>query len=450
MIITKNAIPRRTILRGIGAAVALPLLDSMVPAMTALAQTVANPVRRLGVVYLPNGMNMPSWTPAAEGGAFELTPTLEPLSPFRNRLVVVSGFANKEADGRPGEGAGDHSRAQAAFLTGVHPKKTEGPDIHLGISMDQIAARELGRQTQLASLELALEANDTMGSCDLGYSCAYQSTIAWRSATTPLPMETDPRAVFERLFGAHSTDPRVRLARIRDDRSILDSVADEVGRLRSGLGPRDRAKLTEYLEAVRDIERRIQKTEEQSHRDLPVVDQPAGIPAAFADYTTLMFDLMALAYQADLTRVATYLVGRELSNRTFPEIGVPDMHHGVSHHRDDPQQRAKLAKINSFHMKLFATFLEKLRATPDGDGSLLDHSIILYGGGISDGDTHAHDNLPILLVGGGAGRIKGGRHVRVSKDTPLMNLHATLLDRIGIPIETLGDSTGRVAELSAL
>jgi hypothetical protein len=435
------------VLRGLGASLALPLLDSMVPAMTALAQSAAAPVRRLGIVYLPNGMSMQYWTPASEGEAFQLTQILQPLAPFRDRLLVLSGFANKAADGRPGEGAGDHTRAQSVFLTGVHPKKTEGPDIRAGISVDQIAAAKFGQETQLASLELALEANDTMGSCDLGYSCAYQSTIAWRSATTPLPMETDPRAVFERLFGADSTDPRVRLARMRDSRSILDSVSDEIGRFKTGLGARDRLKLTEYLDAVRDIERRIQKTEEQGSRELPVVQQPAGVPPVFDDYAALMFDLMALAYQSDLTRVATFLVGRELSNRTYPEVGIPDMHHGLSHHRDDPGQLAKLARINTYHMKLFAKFIEKLSATPDGDGSLLDRSLILYGAGISDADKHAHNNLPIVLVGGGAGR---GRHIRVAAETPLMNLHATVLDRIGIPIETLGDSTGRIEEIPAV
>jgi hypothetical protein len=450
MVITKQHLARRTFLRGMGTALALPLLDAMIPAATALAQTAARPVRRLGAVYLPNGMNMSKWTPAGEGAAFQFSPVLTPLEPYRDRLLVLSGMSNKEADPLPGEGGGDHSRAQTAFLTGVHAKKTQA-DAQAGVSMDQIAAKALGQQTQLASLELALESNDLMGGCENGLSCAYSGTIAWRSPTTPLPMEADPRAVFERLFGAgDSTDARARLARIQRDRSILDMVNEELGRLQKGLGPGDRLKLTEYTEAVRDVERRIQKAEEQSDQELPVVEQPAGVPGSFEDYGALMFDLMALAYQSDLTRIATFLVGREQSGRTFPEIGVPEPHHPISHHSYNPVVMEKLARINTLHTKIFARFLEKMRSTPAGDGTLLDHSMILYGAGISDSHVHEHHDIPILVAGGGAGQIQGGRHLRLAKGTPLANLHLTLLEKMGVPIERLGDSTGALDLVSGV
>jgi hypothetical protein len=440
--ITKKHLSRRTVLRGLGATLALPLLDSMVPAFAAVAKTT---VRRLGAIYVPNGMNIWNWTPKAEGVSFELTPILRPLAPFRDHLVVLSGMANKEADARPGDGGGDHSRAQTAYLTGVHAKKTEGADIEAGISMDQIVAKELGRETQLASLELGLEANELAGGCEDAYSCAYSGTISWRGAKTPLPMEHDPRAVFERLFGASdSTDKRSRLARIQKDRSILDALSIEVTDLQRELGGPDRGKLTEYLESVRDIERRIQKAEEQSDRELPTVDQPHGIPATFEEHATLMFDLMALAYQTDLTRVCTFLMGREKSVRSYPEIDVPEPHHPVSHHQMRPEMLEKLTKINTYHMKMFAHLLERLRSTPDGDGSLLDHVIILYGAGISNSDVHFHHDLPLLLVGGGAGQIKGGRHLRLPYDTPMANLLLTVLEKMGIPLNRFGDSAGKI------
>lgn len=448
MMITKKAIPRRTVLRGFGASLALPLLDSMVPALTAMAKTAASPVRRLGVVYVPNGMNMQHWTPAAEGSAFELTQTMTPLAPFRDRMIVVSGLDSKEALPRPGEGGGAHSRSQSTFMTCVQVKRTEGSDVRAGMSMDQIVARELAQQTQLASLELALEPVDLVGSCDVGYACAYTGTLAWRSATTPLPMEIDPRAAFERLFGASdSTDPRARRARLEKDRSILDALTEEVARFQQRLGQRDRAKVTEYLEAIRDAERRIQKAEEQSAEELPLVDRPAGVPKTFEEHATLMFDLLALAYQTDLTRVGTYLVGRELSGRTYPEIGVPDSYHPVSHHGNNPIQLEKQAKINLFHTTIFSRFLEKLDSTPDGDGSLLDHSMFIYGGGMSNSNEHDPRNLPLLLVGGGSGTIKGGRHLRF-KERPLADLHLTVLEKMGVPMERFGDSTGKIELLS--
>ncbi len=456
MIITKKSIPRRTVLRGLGATIALPLLDGMVPAFAALRNTVAKPTSRLGVIYVPhgaamnNGAGIDNWTPAAEGAAFELTPILEPLAPFRDRLLVLTGLDHKPGAQLPGEPAGGHGRIGGSFLTGVHAKPTEGADFEAGTSIDQIAATELGQQTQLASLEISLAPTGLAGACDAGFSCAYTSTLCWRTPTTPLPMENSPRAVFERLFGDHdSTDPAARLARIEKDRSILDAVIQKVARLQRGLGSRDRAKLTEYLEAVRDVERRIQKAEAQSARELPVVEAPSGsIPATFEEYAKVMFDLQVLAYQSDLTRVITFMIAPELSGRTYPEIGVPDQHHAVSHHQDNPEKLAKLTKINTYHAKLFGYLLEKLQATPDGDGSLLDHVMILYGSGMSNPNVHDIHKLPILLVGGGAGQIKGGRHLRYPDETPLTNLYLTVLNKVGVPVERVGDSTGQLQHLS--
>jgi hypothetical protein len=396
-------------------------------------------------------MMMKNWTPAGEGAGFELSPILEPLAPFRNDMVVLSGLDNRHGWALPGEGTGDHARAPASFLSGVHVKKTEGADIQAGLSMDQIAAREFGKDTQLASLELALESVEFLGACDGGYSCAYTNTISWRSPTTPMPMEHDPRALFERLFaGSNSTDPAARQIQIERERSILDSVVDKVARLQQELWPRDRSKLNEYLEAIREVERRIQKAEEQRARELPVVDQPAGVPATFEQHAKLMFDLLVLAYQCDLTRISTFMLGREVSQRAYPELGVPDAHHDTSHHQNDPAKLEKLSRINTYHVKMFAHFLERLRATRDGDGSLLDHSMFIYGAAISDSNVHMHDDLPLVLVGGGAGQIKGGRHLRYPKGTPVTNLHLTVLDKLGVPLDRLGDSTGRLQQLSAL
>lgn len=450
MFITKMSLPRRTVLRGIGATLALPLLDGMVPALSALRATAAAPARRLGIVYVPNGIYMSRWTPDSDGSAFELTQTLEPLAPYRDRIVVLTGLSNKQGDALPGEGAGDHARAAGAYLTGVHPKKTEGADIQAGVSMDQIAARVLGAETQLASLELSLDSKEPVGACDPGYSCAYANTLCWRSPTTPLPMENDPRAVFERLFGgSDSTDPALWRVRREEDRSILDGVSRKVARLRRELGPGDSAKLDEYVEAIRDVERRIQRAEEQSARELPAIDQPAGVPSTFEEHAKLMFDLQALAYQADLTRVITFMVSHETSQRAYPEIGMPDAHHPLSHHGGDAEKIAKLVKVNLHHARLFAYYVEKLRTTRDGEGSLLDHVTILYGSGMSDGNTHNHHNLPTLLVGG-ASRIKGGRHLKYQQYTPVTNLFVSLLDKLDVPVETIGDSTGKVELLSSL
>ena len=436
MIITKKAIPRRTMLKGLGASLALPLLDGMVPAFTALRDTAADPARRLGIVYVPNGMMMDHWTPATEGIGFNFPTILQPLERFRDQVEVLSGMHGVDAEG-------PHARASTRFLTGVASQRDDGSNLKAGISMDQIAGRVLGQETQLATLELAIDGRDFAGSCDEGFSCAYTNTISWANDTTPLPMENNPRAVFERLFGdSGSTDPAVRKARLEKDASLLDSVTDRARYLSRQLGSTDQAKLDQYLEAVRDIERRIQMAEAQSERELPVVDQPAGIPDTFGEHTKMMFDLLALAYETDLTRVATFMMGREITGRTYAEIGVPDAHHPISHHQRDPVKLEKLMKINLYHAELFAEFIARLNSTPDGDGTLLDHSMIVYGAGMADSNSHYSGDLPILLAGGAAGT--GGRHMQYEPDTPLANLHLSLLDKMGVPIESLGDSTGRL------
>ena len=435
MIVTNKAIPRRTVLRGLGATLALPLLDAMVPAFA--AQTAAPPAPRLGVVYVPNGMMMDAWTPATEGAGFDFMPTMKSLEPFRKRLLVLSGLHGVDSEG-------PHARASTRFLTGVPSKRADGSDLQAAVSMDQIAARVQGQHTQLASLELAIDGRDFAGSCDDGFSCAYTNTIAWSGAATPLPMENNPRIVFERLFGdTGSTSTLVRRARLMRDASLLDSVTDRVAELQRAVGPQDRTKIEQYLNAVRDVERRITKAEQQSARELPAMDQPAGIPSTFREHARLMYDLMALAYQTDLTRVVTFMLGREITGRTYAEIGVPDAHHPISHHQSDPDKFVKLKKINAYHVSLFASFLEKLEATADGDGTLLDRVMLIYGAGMADPNSHASRNLPIVLAGGGVVK-QGDRHMKYSADTPLANLHLTLLDRMGVPIDRLGHSTGRL------
>jgi hypothetical protein len=448
MMLTRKAVPRRTFLRGLGTALALPLLDSMVPALA--GPRGAGPVCRLGFVYVPNGVIMADWTPAAEGRNYDFTRLLKPLEPLRERVLVLSGLAHRTGDAL-GDGPGDHARAGATFLTGVHPKKTEGADIRSGVSVDQIAAQELGKQTQLASLELGLEANNLSGNCDSGYSCAYTNSLAWRTPITPLPPEINPRAVFERLFGdGDTTDAAARAALARQNRSLLDFVREDAARLETGLGAGDRRKLTEYLDAVRDIERRIQKAEDQSADavELPAIERPGGIPVTFDEHAKLMYDLQVVAFQADLTRIITCMVAREGSNRTYRSIGVPEAHHGLTHHQGNTEKIEKITQINAHHVELFAYFLSKLQATPDGEGSLLDHSIIVYGSSLSDGNRHLHFDLPILLAGGGAGTIRSGRHVRFPKDTPMTNLYLTMLHKIGVRPETIGDSTGQITHLS--
>lgn len=446
MIVTKKAISRRTVLRGLGATIALPLLDGMVPAFAALRNTAAKVTPRLSVIYVGNGVVMKGWTPGTEGAGYEMTPILEPLTPFRDRMLVLTGLDNRPGLALPGEPAGGHGRICGSFLTGVHVKPTEGADFQAGISIDQIAAKQLGQQTQLASLEVGLESTEVAGACDAGFSCAYTTTVSWRGPTTPLPMENNPRAVFERLFGDQdSTDAAARLARIQADRSILDSVTQKAARLQQGLGSRDRAKLSEYLEAIRDVERRIQKAEEQSARALPVVEQPAGAPDSFEEYARLMFDLQVLAYQSDLTRVITFMMAPELSARTYPEIGVPDPHHAISHHQGKRENLDKLVKIGTYHSKLIAYYLGRLQSTPDGDGCLLDHINIICARGMSDPNAHDPHNLPLVVFGGS--QLKGGRHLRYS-GTPLTNLYMTMLVNLGVPVEHIGDSTGQLSMLS--
>jgi hypothetical protein len=444
MIVTNKHVSRRTILRGVGAAVALPFLDGMVPAFAPRALAAAAPAKRFGAIYVGMGMNMNVWLQPGEG-ELQMNPILAPLEPLRERMLVVAGLDSKQAFSAD---AGNHPRAQSSWLTGCRAKKTDGPDIQLGTSLDQIVAKEFARETQLGSLELTLDSADLAGNCAYGFSCAYNNTIAWRTPTTPLPMENNPRNVFERLFGASdSTDPAVRRRQLTMDASILDSVTGEVASFQKGLGPVDRRKVAEYLDAVRDVERRIQKAEEQSTKEMPLVTQPGGIPNSFEEHAKLMFDLQLLAFQTDLTRVFTYVMARESAIRSYPEIGVPDSHHPLSHHQNNPEKLAKLAKIQAFHMRQFAYFLDKLAKTRDGDGSLLDNTLILYGSGMSDSNMHTPENVPTLVVAGKGFGIHGNRFLKYPEATPLANLQLTLLDKIGLRTDHFGDSTG---ELSAL
>lgn len=452
MIITKKCLPRRTFLRGLGVTLGLPLLDSMVPALARATESATASPLRMTFCYVPNGiMDLKhEMTPAAEGSAFQMTPILEPLTPFRDHLLILSGLSHPEGRPQPGEAGGDHSRASVSFLTGVHAKQTEGADLRAGTSLDQIAARHLGEHTQLRSLELALDSTEVIGECETGYSCAYTNTLAWSTPTTPLPMENHPRAVFENLFGdSNSTDPKQRLARFQMQHSILDSLSQDVNGLVRGLGASDTSKLTEYLDAIRDVERRIQLAEEQSSRNLPVVDRPmGGIPARFDDHAKLMFDMQTLAYQCDLTRITTFMMGHETTTRAYPEIGIPDSHHPLTHHGGDKEKIAKVLKINTFHTTMLAYFLQKLSSVQDGDGCLLDHCIILYGSGLSDGNLHLHDNLTTLLIGGGSGKLKGNRHIHYPANTPMPRMYGTLLDVAGVPLDDLGTSAGKLEPLS--
>ena len=444
MMIFKKAIPRRTFIRGAGVTLALPLLDSMVPAFAAPQK-----VKRLSVVYVPNGRIMERWTPKAEGTNFDLPLLLEPFAPFRDRLIVLTGLALNIAKAWPGEEVGVHERPCGAYLTGVHPKWTDGADILNGISLDQIIAKEFGKYTQLASLEVSLDAAGILGACEKGWSCAYVNTLCWRTPTTPLPMENNPRRVFERLFGdVGSTDAKEQRAILRRNNSILDSVSQATNDLLRGLGPNDRTKLSEYMDSVRDIERRLQIAERQSSRELPSLERPSGVPDTFQEHAKLMYDLQVLAFQADLTRMITFMVGREKTDRPYPEIGIPDSHHPLTHHAGDPAKIEKVVRIEALQAKMFAYYLDRLRATADGDGSLLDHSIVTYGGGISEGNGHSVVNLPTLLLGGGSGALKGGRHIRYKNDPPISNLFLTLLDKLGVPVEKFGDSNGKLDFLS--
>ena len=441
-IVTKKALPRRTVLKGIGATLALPLLDAMVPSLTAQAATPASPVRlrRLGYVYMPMGSDLPRWTPPGES-LDVLSPTLAPLAPVKQYVTAVSNLELQNAY------PGTHATSNAAFLSAAKAKWTESSDYYLGTTADQIAAQQIGQETQLPSLEMSMDLLATVGQCDNGYACVYQNNLSWSSPTTPLPAEAHPRIVFERLFGDGGTSDQRRAA-LRRRASLLDSVTGEINRLQGTLGPADRARVSQYLDTVREVERRIQRAEAAVKDDpLPDLDRPVGVPTAYADHARLMFDLQLLALQGDITRVITFQLARETSNRAYPEIGVSEGHHPLTHHGNNPEMIAKVAKINRFHVSLFAEFLAKLAATPEGDGSLLDHVLYLYGSGMGNPNVHDHTNLPILVAGGAAGRMRGGRHIRYERPTPLANLHLTLLDKVGVRLDKFADSQGQVDEL---
>jgi hypothetical protein len=420
---------RRTFLHGLGAAISLPLLDAMTP--------VASPTR-LAFIYVPNGVMMDQWTPASDGPDFELPRILAPLASHRDKVLVLSGLTQNT--GRAlGDSAGDHARASATYLTGVHPKKTDGAGICAGVSVDQVAASHIGAASRLPSLELGCEDGRLVGNCDSGYSCAYSNTVSWRTSSMPLPPEINPRLVFERLFGSLDENPADRRKRQSDESSILDYVLEDTRRLTNQLGSSDHRKLDEYLTSVREIERRIQIAEKDDRETPPSFEKPSGVPADFAAYVKLMFDLMLVAFQTGTTRVSTFMIGREGSLRTYREIGISDAHHPITHHSGNPELIEKVIRINTYHMQQFAYFLGKLKSTPDGDGSLLDHSLVVYGSGLSDGNRHEHDNLPILLAGK-----SGGRHITYPAETPMNNLHLALLDRVGVRIDSLGDSSGEL------
>ena len=440
MMIFRKTLPRRTFLRGLGVSLGLPLLDAMVPAMVNAQNPAPAAVKRLAFVYVPNGMIMEDWTPKAEGTTYELPLILAPLGPFRDQLQILSGLNQNMAAALPGEGEqAPHERAGATYLTAVHPQR-EG---HVGVSVDQLAAQHLGQHTQLASLELSLDPSAIAGQCEKGWSCAYVHTLSWRTPTTPNPTENQPRAVFERLFGdSESTDPAERRARLERRRSVLDSVIEAASRLSKDLGPDDRAKLAEFSDSIRDVERRIQRAEDQSSREIPEFDRPVGVPARFDEYAKLMFDLQLLAFQSDFTRVSTFMMGPEQGGRTFREIGIADAHHPLSHHQNDPGKIAKVTKIDIYHTGILAHFLERLRNTREGNGSLLDHIMLIYGSGISDGNSHSTKDLPVALLGGGAGKLHGGSHQRFPKGTPMSNLFVSLLNKLDVPVASFGDSSG--------
>jgi Protein of unknown function (DUF1552) len=441
MIIMKKALPRRTFLKGVQAALALPLLDAMIPAATAWANTPAKPVRRLGFVFVPMGSDHARWLPPGKDNLNQLSPILEPLGNVKDQLTVVTNLRLEKSY------PGTHDTSNAGFLSAAFAKHTESSDYFLGTTVDQVAAKQMGKDTQLPSLELSMDLNSLAGACNNGYACVYQNCLSWSSPTTPLPSEPHPRLVFERLFG-EGGPASARRAALRTRGSLLDWFGDDIGRLKREVGIPDRVRIDQYLDSVREVERQIQRAEAGASDSLVVdLDRPVGVPAAYADHAKLMFDLQVLAFQADITRVISFQLSREQSNRTYPEIGVPDPHHPTSHHGNDPEKLAKIAKINTFHVSLFAQFLEKLKATPDGDGSLLDNTVYLYGSGMGNSSIHDHDNLPILVAGGGAAGMKGGRHIRYKDPEPLANLHLTLLERVGVQMDSFGDSNGKIKDL---
>jgi len=442
MVITKFALPRRTFIRGIGATLALPLLDAMVPAMSAQSR----PAPRFAAIYCGNGANMNDWTPAIEGVGFAFSPILKPLEAFRDRTLVFTGLDNFPATDQ-GDSGGQHPRAAPAFMSCVHPKQTEGADVQAGTTIDQMIAQQICRDLKLSSLELAVDRNDVVGACDHGYACAYMNSISWKTPTTPLPAETNPRFVFERMFGS-GNNPEERRARSEEDRSILDGVTQEISKLRRKLGANDRVKLGEYFDAVRDVEQRIVKSESYN-RDVAIPDRPMGEPETFREYAELMFDLQALAFQADITRVSSFMMARENVNRSYNEIGLPEAHHSMSHHENNPKKMQAFSKLNTYHVDTLAYFIRKLQAIHDGDGSLLDHSVVLYGSGMSDGNVHNNYNVPVMTVGGRDLKIKGNRHLRYPKGTPLANLSLTLMAKFGVSAESFGDSTGKLNDVLA-
>ena len=443
MVITRIALPRRTFIRGIGATLALPLLDAMVPAMSALPKAAP----RFAAIYCGNGANMNDWTPGTEGAGFTFSPILKPLEAFRERTLVFTGLDNFPATDQ-GDSGGQHPRAAPAFMSCVHPKQTEGADVQAGTTIDQLIAEQICRDSKLSSLEVAVDRNDVVGACDHGYACAYMNSMSWKTPTMPLPSETNPRVVFERLFGSGDT-AEARVARSQEDRSILDGVAQEISNLRRKLGRRDGVKLSEYLDAIRDVEQRIARNESYNS-DFAVPERPAGVPETFREYAELMFDLQVLAFKADITRVSSFLMARENINRSYGEIGLPEAHHAMSHHGNDPEKMAVFSRLNTYHVETLAYFLKKLQAIPDGDGTLLDHAIVLYGSGMSDGNTHNNYNVPVVVVGGRDQQVKGNRHLRYPKGTPLANLSLTLIEKFGVNVERFGDSTGELDLLSGV
>jgi len=441
MILSRKALSRRTVLRGLGTSVALPLLDAMVPAATAARLTAAKPVKRLGFVFMPMGCDLSRWTPKSQGDLSQLSPILESLAPVRDHVNILSNLELQPAY------PGTHATSNAAFLSAAQAKQTESADYFLGTTVDQIAAQHLGKETQLSSLEMSMDLMQTVGQCDNGYACVYQNNLSWSSPTTPLPAEAHPRLIFETLFGEGGT-PQQRREALKKKASLLDFVSSDLHSLKRELGTTDRAKVDDYLTAVREIERRIQKAEAQSQdENLADLDRPEGVPASYGDHARLMFELQILAFQGDITRITTFQLARETSNRAYPEIGVSDPHHPLSHHGNDPKKVEKMAKINAFHVSLFAEFLEKMKVTPDGNGSLLDNSLFLYGSGMGNPNVHDHQNLPVIVAGGAAGGMKGNRHIEFKEPTALANLHLTLLDRTGVKVEKFGDSNGLIQEL---
>jgi len=441
MMITKKALPRRTFLRGVGVTLALPLLDAMIPAATALANTPAKPVRRLGFVFIPMGTDHSRWTPGQIGALGELTPILSPLEPVKEHISVLTNLNLKNSY------PGTHTTSNAGFLSAAFAKHTESSDYYLGTTIDQHAVKALGQDTPLPSLEMSMDLLQTVGQCNNGYACVYQNNLSWSSPTTPLPSEAHPRMVFERLFGEGGSRTERRVA-LRRRASLLDWVGEDFARLKNRLGAPDRRRIDQYLTSIREVERQIQRAEDGAEGNpLPDLERPRGVPAAYGDHAKLMFDLQVLALQGDITRVITFQLARETSNRTYPEVGVPDSHHPLSHHGNDPAKIERMSKINTFHVSLFAEFLAKLKAVPEGEGSLLDHSVYVYGSGMGNPSTHDHDNLPILVAGGAAYGLKGGRHIKYGVGTPLANLHMTLLDRVGIPLDSFGDSNGKFDDL---